>query len=103
MDPKIFRLLLKYVAGEQIHDLKTHEQLCQVLLGDGYTFVHSAKDRPSKWLGKGHRVLFHDHATNLAIGLISGDYKAGLAAELHDALDFGETNMRKSMKPTRKR
>jgi len=98
VDPKTLRLIMKYIAGDQIHDLKMHEQLCRSILGNNYTFVHTWKDKPSKWLGKGHRVLFHDAATNMAIGLVSKDPNAAIAGMLHDWLDFYETKARKALR-----
>ena len=98
IDPKTLRLIMKYISGDQIHDLKMHEQLCKSILNNDYEFVHKLKDRPSKWLGKGHRVLFHDAATNMAIGLVSKDPNAAIAGMLHDWLDFTETKLRRSAK-----
>lgn len=94
LDPKLFRLTLKYLSGEPLHDRKTHEQLCKALLGDEYTSIHAFKDRPAKYLGKRHRVLFHDQATNVALALVARDPKVYAAAVLHDLLDFSDTKLR---------
>ena len=86
---------------------KIHNQVTALFFGEDTAkkleWVCAMKDKPSKWLGRGHRVLFHDHATNLAIGLISGDYRAYIASELHDLLDFSETKSRANLKSTRPR
>ena len=100
-DPDALKIILKLLKGEMVHDLNYHKQLCDKILGNGYEYVHKMKDKPSKYLGKGHRVLFHDHATNVAIGIISGDPKAFLAAELHDLMDFSETKARKIIRGER--
>lgn len=94
LNPKALRLALKYLGGEPLHDLKTHEQLCKILLGDEYTHIHKFKDRPAKYLGKRHRILFHDNATNMALALFSRDPKVYAAALLHDLLDFSDTRLR---------
>jgi len=38
-------------------------------------------------MGRKHRKVLHDRLTNLFIGLLSGDFGAFLAGELHDLLD----------------
>lgn len=94
LNPKARKLILKYLRGEPLHDRQTHEQLCEALLGDGYGYIHRFKDRPAKYLGKRHRVLFHDQATNIALALVARDPKVYAACVLHDLLDFSDTRLR---------
>ncbi len=94
LDAKALRLALKYLSGEQLHDRRTHEQLCRALLGDEYGYVHRFKDRPARYLGKRHRILFHDNATNIALALVSRDPKVYVAGLLHDLLDRADTQLR---------
>lgn len=98
MDPLALNIILKLVTGQQIHDKAMHEEICKWVLGQGYGYVHAFKDGPSKYLGKGHRILFHDQTTNVMMGLINRDSNAMIAGMLHDALDFGETRLRRNFR-----
>ena len=87
------------LKGEQVHDLKTHEMICQALLGAPYTIIHQTKDKPSKWYGKGHRKYYHDNQTNMLLALLTKDPKAFAAGVLHDFLDYRESEfMRQNRK-----
>lgn len=67
---------------------KTHEKMSMLFLGKPYTEVHEALDGPVKYLGRGHRRLFHDPRSAMLIAWsISDDKKATLAALLHIATD----------------
>jgi hypothetical protein len=66
---------------------KVHEIVDVLLLGQKCSQVHKMIDLPSIWLGKGHRVLFHDEPTALLIGYVVGGPKGALSALLHIWLD----------------
>lgn len=84
---------------------KIHNQVTALFFGEDTAkkleWVCAMKDKPSKWLGRGHRVLFHDHATNLAIGIFSRDPTAWAIAELHDLVDQTDTKARTNLKRRR--
>ena len=66
---------------------RVHNHFTKLLLGKTYDEVHRALDSPAKFLGRGHRVLFHDRAEAALIGYaIAGD-EGALAAHLHVTLD----------------
>jgi len=80
---------------------KVHKLIDRIFLGEEFNEVHAFKDRPAKWLGKKHRKLFHDHITNLLIGVAFGE-KAFLSAVLHDLVDFGSTEVKKKKRRRRR-
>lgn len=64
---------------------KSHNLLNRLVLGEDHDQVNAVMDRPSKYLGPGHRVLFHDRETALLFAIRSP--KKGLACLLHLSLD----------------
>lgn len=77
---------------------EVHRRVRELLGLKGYDWVDDRKDKPYKVLGRRHRILYHDPATNLVLALETGDPKAFLAGALHDILDFTP-----SLKPKLKR
>ena len=75
-------------------DRKTHELIDKVFLGRAHPEVHKFKDAPARLLGPSHRKLFHDHITNMLLGLVYGP-EAFIAGELHDLLDFSTTKLKR--------
>jgi len=61
---------------------RVHNLVDKALLGRSYDSVHRAIDQPYKYLGKRHRILFHDPLTAT---LASGGKPA--PATLHILLD----------------
>jgi len=74
-----------------------HKLLDLLVLGKKLGYVHRFKDAPYKVLGRKHRVLFHDHATNLMLGLLFGR-EAFISGELHDLLDGVESWLKRQQK-----
>jgi len=68
-----------------------HRKLDRLLLGKSYPKVHTTLDLPSTWLGKGHRILFHDEPTAMLIGLAVGGVEGAMSALLHVWLDRAYT------------
>jgi hypothetical protein len=68
-----------------------HRKLDRLLLGKSYPRVHTTLDLPSTWLGKEHRILFHDEPTAILIGLAVGGIEGAISALLHVWLDRAYT------------
>lgn len=64
-----------------------HRKISKALLGKSCRKTNRAIDYPSKFLGRGHRVLFHDPLSAMAIGFILEDYSGALSGLLHLATD----------------
>ena len=67
-----------------------HRFVDKVLFGRAYTRVHKGMDMPWLFLGRNHRVLFHDPliCTVIAQHEYPGDNQAILSAYVHIALDL---------------
>jgi hypothetical protein len=66
-----------------------HAYVSRLFFGKSYWKVHREMDRPFKYLGRRHRILFHDFSSAYAIAseLYPGDFNAVQAAWLHIHLD----------------
>ena len=89
---------------------REHHKLDRLAFGREFPLVHRIKDAPYRILGKRHRIVGHDHLTNLFLGLV-GAYKTGsareglnwfLSGELHDLADFGSTKLKRRARALRK-
>jgi hypothetical protein len=76
---------------------KHHMLLDKVVLGRAMPEVHRFKDGPAKYLGKHHRKLFHDHLTNILLGVVYGP-EAFVSGELHDLLDRAESALKREIR-----
>jgi len=65
---------------------KVHKYFERLILGKEYD-VGRIIDKPAKYLGKKHRILFHDTETALILGLLKRDINYSIATLLHIALD----------------
>ena len=68
-------------------DRATHKKFSKLLLGDDCNATHAAIDYPFRFLGRKHRVLFHDPLSAVLIGYFMDDYKGVASAVLHLAAD----------------
>lgn len=68
-------------------DRYTHKKLSKLLLGNDCNATHAAIDYPFRFLGRRHRVLFHDPLTAVFIGYVMDDYKGIASALLHLVAD----------------
>jgi len=68
-------------------DRDVHRKLSRYLTGDDCNATHAAIDYPFRFLGRGHRVLFHDPLSAMMIGYIMDRYKGVASAVLHLAAD----------------
>jgi len=79
---------------------RTHNIITKKLLGKTFDQIHAYKDQPAKTLGKAHRIVRHDHATNVMLGLKNRSVQAYVAGELHDltdqAVSKAKTNLAKT-------
>jgi len=67
---------------------KVHEYLSKLFFGKPYGKIHRVLDFPSKWLGRKHRILFHDMFSASLIGMgISDDPMAPYVAQYHVIFD----------------
>jgi hypothetical protein len=68
---------------------EVHTYVDRLLFGRSYWRIHLGMDRPYKYLGKYHRILFHDPllATVIARKQYPNDPNAIVAAQCHIALD----------------
>jgi len=68
---------------------RVHAFVDRTLFGKSYHKIHRRLDEPFKYLGRGHRVLFHDFPTAYLVALdcYPGDPNAVEAAYGHILLD----------------
>lgn len=64
-----------------------HKKFSELLLGDDCNATHAAIDYPYRYLGRKHRVLFHDLLSAVLIGYFMDGYKGLASALLHLAAD----------------
>jgi hypothetical protein len=75
-----------------------HEKISKIILGEKYSKVHKAMDYPVKYLGKRHRILFHDILSASLIGFSIYGYNGALAGILHLIADKNfNTKFRKNL------
>lgn len=75
-----------------------HEKISKILLGGKYTEVHKIMDYPVKYLGRKHRILFHDILTASLIGFSIYGYNGVIAGILHLIADkYFTTKYRKKL------
>ena len=68
---------------------RVHREITRLLLGKPHSKVHRAIDFPYKFLGRKHRVLFHDPFTSVLVARAASKEKgASLAAILHVLTDL---------------
>ena len=68
-----------------------HENLCLEVLGNRYKWVHEEMDKPFRWLGNQHRILYHDMETAVWLYEQIGDRSLYWAVKLHILQDLRET------------
>ena len=68
---------------------RVHVFMDKVFFGRSYRKIHEKMDAPTVFLGRGHRVLFHDPitASMIANECYPNDPEAVASANLHIALD----------------
>ncbi|MEM7821597.1 MAG: hypothetical protein QXX38_02165 [Candidatus Aenigmatarchaeota archaeon] len=65
-----------------------HKKFSKFLVEDECEKTHKAIDYPVKFLGRRHRILFHDPISAVAIGLLANSYKGVCAGLSHIFLDY---------------
>jgi hypothetical protein len=66
---------------------RKHEKLSKLLTGYSCEKTHMLLDYPAIFLGKNHRVLFHDLASASIIGFLSDGLNGMISAISHIILD----------------
>jgi hypothetical protein len=64
-----------------------HRKTSKILLGTPCNRTNKAIDYPVRFLGKGHRILFHDPLTAATVGYVADGYDGALAGILHLTID----------------
>jgi len=77
---------------------KTHEKISKILVGDSCKNVHYLIDWPYKFLGKKHRILFHDPISGIIIGYLTGGEKGIVSALAHITTDYCLSGFKKYLK-----
>jgi uncharacterized metal-binding protein len=77
---------------------KTHEKISKILVGDSCKNVHYLMDLPYKFLGRKHRMLFHDPLSGIVIGYLAGGEKGVVSALAHIATDYCSSEFKKYLK-----
>ena len=62
---------------------RVHTRLSEALLGDRCNATHAVIDYPFRFLGRGHRILFHDPASSMIIGYLADGEKGVVSALMH--------------------
>jgi hypothetical protein len=67
---------------------KLHKYVDKLMFGKAYPEVHKALDKPCFWLGKKHRILFHDPLSAMILAYkASNDSYGWLSGYMHTWLD----------------
>jgi len=64
-----------------------HKKISKLLLGSSCERTHKAIDYPVKYLGKKHRILFHDPISAMVIGFLFDGYEGAASGLLHIVAD----------------
>jgi hypothetical protein len=82
-------LLVLLLGSSAAVSLAVARALDRVCFGKSYTKVHEEIDSPFKYMGRGHRALFHDPFSAYVIAQkhYPGDQNALAAALLHNIVD----------------
>ena len=75
-----------------------HEKISRILLGKKYSKVHKIMDYPVRYLGRKHRILFHDILSASLIGFLTYGWDGALAGILHLITDkYFNTKLKKKL------
>ena len=86
------------LGDNRLPSRKYHNELNRLLLGKTYDDVNAAKDSAAPILGRGHRKIGHDIATDLFLAVAKNDPKAFVAAVLHDNVDRAVSRLPKDVR-----
>jgi hypothetical protein len=76
----------------------THNKISRMLVEDPCDRVHYVMDYPSRYLGRGHRILFHDPITAMLIGYSLKGKRGAASAIAHILTDYSVTELRSYLK-----
>lgn len=77
---------------------KFHNEINRLFLGKTYDDVNAAKDSAAPILGRKHRKIGHDIATDLFLAVAKNDPNAFVAAVLHDNFDRAVSRLPKNIR-----
>jgi hypothetical protein len=66
---------------------RVHRGISEILLGEPCEKTNKVIDYPVRFLGRGHRVLFHDLISAIVLGYLSDDLYGIPAGALHLGAD----------------
>lgn len=76
----------------------THDKISRFLVEDPCDQVHYVMDYPSRFLGRGHRILFHDPITAILIGYSLKGERGAVSAISHILTDYTVTELKRYLK-----
>jgi hypothetical protein len=65
-----------------------HEKISELITGKKCSLTHKIIDYPVRYLGRKHRILFHDLFSVMIIGILSDGYEGFLSGILHLITDY---------------
>jgi hypothetical protein len=82
---------------KDLPDLQTHKKISELLIGNACEQTNRTIDYPVRFLGREHRILFHDPLSAALIGMMTGGRDGVYSALIHLAVDkyCGNQIMRK--------
>ncbi len=66
---------------------KEHNKLSKIFLGKSCNRTHAAIDYPFRFMGRRHRILFHDPISAALIGYLANGDEGALSGWMHLAAD----------------
>jgi len=65
-----------------------HKMISRLLTGYECDKTHAALDWPAKYLGRGHRILFHDPISAFLLGYICNGPEGAVSGVAHILTDY---------------
>ncbi|MDI6798472.1 MAG: hypothetical protein QMD12_00510 [Candidatus Aenigmarchaeota archaeon] len=75
-----------------------HKKISRAIVNDSCERVHYLIDLPYKFLGRKHRILFHDPISAVIVGYLTGGKKGTISALTHIATDYCMSELDKYLK-----
>lgn len=76
----------------KLPDLQTHKNISKLLIGEECEITNKIIDYPVRFLGRNHRIFFHDPISAALIGILTGEENGMYSALLHLVIDKYSTN-----------
>lgn len=75
-----------------------HKKISKIVVDDSCERIHYLIDFPYRFLGKKHRILFHDPVSAVIIGYLAEGNKGVVSALTHIVADYGMSELNKYFK-----